>query len=545
MFLPTGAPWLQVNAFDMSAYPNTLKQQAEQALVDSRFDFIAKYHAVTDLRRLARKTPRILDRQTLTAIETLLRSEQFSRVRQSYFLFREAAGIISDMICRPDGNGMGQTALVAMEGLLRNTRGNAHRGVAEALGSLPLTIRGPRIPGGNSANAPAVTWTNLVQAHGLRLTGDLRYIGRSLVAQTTQGNRLLVVKLARKNDHIAGLSQEIRWMEALRKPGYEVNRRFHIPSPLKFKGQPVFRLSRLPLGLPDSVSRHPQGLAIAFVTLKDYFVYPNHNRVNGATATEILGRNAYLMGWLAAKGVIHDAPIPLFHNRTQRLRRDDQGRYQWFRAGRLDQWLDSCAFPNFGLSGLRDFEHLTAFSGDSRLLYRHIGSHLFSLLLVAGSYFRCQDEKRRGLDAGGHPVDARDLFDHCLLTRMIRDIFENYYTGFCGTAPSTDLPIDQDRLISRMVDEMGVDRYMSELLRRVDQEQMTADQFRSFLRLKGYEEGAIAAMQPGKRDILITSGPHLGDFNRQISLPELIECVAAMSAVCIAGRFMTQNDGTQ
>ena len=44
-------------------------------------------------------------------------------------------------------------------------------------------------------------------------------------------------------------------------------------------------------------------------------------------------------------------PIPLFHNRTQRLRRDDQGRYQWFRAGRLDQWLDSCAFPNLGLSG--------------------------------------------------------------------------------------------------------------------------------------------------------------------------------------------------
>jgi hypothetical protein len=41
----------------------------------------------------------------------------------------------------------------------------------------------------------------------------------------------------------------------------------------------------------------------------------------------------------------------------------------------------------------------------------------------------------------------------------------------------------------------------------------------------------------GEKDILITSGPHLGDFNRQISLPELIEGVAAMSAVCIAGRF--------
>ena len=47
-------------------------------------------------------------------------------------------------------------------------------------------------------------------------------------------------------------------------------------------------------------------------------------------------------------------------------------------------------------------------------------------------------------------------------------------------------------------------------------------------------------MKRGEKDILITSGPHLGDFNRQISLPELIECVAAMSAVCIAGRFMSE-----
>ena len=35
-----------------------------------------------------------------------------------------------------------------------------------------------------------------------------------------------------------------------------------------------------------------------------------------------------------------------------------------------------------------------------------------------------------------------------------------------------------------------------------------------------------------------TSGPHLGEFNRQISLPELVDSTAAMSAMCIAGRFM-------
>ncbi len=529
----------------MSTYPRTVKRQAEQALVDSRFDFIAKYHAVADLRQLARKTPPITDLQTITALEALLQSDQFRRVRQSYFLFREAATVLSDMIVNSTESGMQRTALIRLERLLRKTRGNAHRGVAEALGSLPVAIRGPRVPGGNGATMPAVTWQALVQSLGLHLTGEFRYVGRSLVADTAQKNRLLVVKLAKIDDCADQLGQEIRWMETLRHPGYEVDRRFHVPVPLKIRRQPVFRLTHLPCEPPTTIARHPEGLAIAFVTLTDYFVYPNHHRVDGDTALETLGRNAYLMGWLAAKGVIHDAPIPLFHNRTQRLRRDDQGRYQWFRAGRLDQWLDSCAFPNLGLSGLRDFEHFTSFSGESRVLYRHIGSHFFSLLLVAGSFFRSQDGSRRGLDADGRPVDARDLFDPNLLGKMIRDIFNNYYTGFCGSPPPANLPIDHLRLVSRMVEEMGVDRYMTELLRRVDQQHMTPAQFHAFLKQKGYDEKKVEGMQPGQNDILINSGPHLGDFNRQISLPELIEAVAAMSAVCIAGRFLAQKQSIE
>ena len=524
----------------MSAYPKTLKKQAEHALVDANFDFIAKYHAVTDLRRLLKKAPDILDRQTIFAVTTLLQSDQFHRDRQSYFLFREAAKIISDMIVQPAVNGMGQAALAAMEAMLSQTHGSAHRGVAEALGSLPVTVRGPRLPDIDFADTPSVTLDGLARPHGLRLTGNIRFIGRSLVAQTSPDNRLLVAKLAKTDDCAADLGKEIHWMETLQQSRYEVDRRFHIPAPLKCNAQPVVRLTNLPLRPPDTIARHPQKLAIVFLTQKDYFVYPNHHRIDGQTALEILSRNAYLMGFLAARGIIHDAPIPLFHNRTQRLRRDDQGRYQWFRAGRLDQWLDSCAFPNLGLSGLRDFEHLISFKGESRLLYRYIGSHFFSLLLVAGSYFRCQDGSRRGLDANGRPVDARDLFDPNLLERMIRDIFSNYYTGFCGSLPA-NLPIDHHGLVSRMVEEMGVDRYMTELLRRADQQHMTPAQLHDFLKQKGYDEKKAEGMQPGQSDILINSGPHLGDFNRQISLPELIEATAAMSAVCIAGRYINQN----
>ena len=90
---------------------------------------------------------------------------------------------------------------------------------------------------------------------------------------------------------------------------------------------------------------------------------------------------------------------------------------------------------------------------------------------------------------------------------------------------------------------MGVDRHMTELLRRTDQSALTDSEFYAFLKRREYGADRWSGLKRGEKDILITSGPHLGDFNRQISLPELIECVAAMSAVCIAGRFVAEMNG--
>jgi len=523
-----------------TGYLYTLKVQAEAALTDPCFDFIATYHAVTDLRRLARKTPEILNGQTIDALERLLLSDAFDRARQAYFLFREAASVLTDLATTPGSNGLGSKALASLGGLLSITRGSAHRGVAEALGGLPVSIVGPRLDVGSAPFTATRSWQQLVAANRLDLAGPLRYIGRSLVAPTSSQAYLLVVKLARQGDPPAGLAKEIGWMETLRKPSYAVDCRFHIPRPILADNRRVFRIGRLPLAPPATVNRHPDGLAIAFVAHRDYFVYPNQHGIDGNTAHEMLARSAYLMGWLAAKGVIHDAPIPLFHNRTQRLRRDDQGRYQWYRAGRLDQWIDSCEFPNLGLSGLRDFEHFESFSGDSRMLYRHIGSHFLSLLLVAGSHFRCRDQTIVGLDENGQPADARGLFDKPLLKGMIQDIFGNYYLGFTDTPAKGRLPVNLDRLADRMIEEMGVDRYMTELLRRADQRAISDDLFLDFLKERGYTAKQLEGLKRGEKDMLINSGPHLGDFNRQICLPELIECVAAMSATCIAGRFLAE-----
>ena len=524
------------------SFPQALKCQAETALTSSHFDFIAKYHAVADLRRLAHQQTTILDDQTLVALAQLLQTQDVEHVRQSYFLFREAAAVMTAVATAACGNGLGSRALAWLHRLLRSTHGSAHRGVAEALGSLPVTIAAPQVAGRQGRRIPSISWNRLTHESGLDPIAPPRYIGRSLAVEIAPAGRLLVVKMAQPGDSAATLANEIRWMERLRRPEHSTGRRFQIPEPLRPGGHPVFSLDRLPLALPAEFSRHPDRLAIAYLARREYYVYPNSQGVDGPAATEMLGRNAYLLGRLAAAGVVHHAPIPLFHNRTQRLRRVDQGRYQWFRAGRLDQWLDSCAFPNFGLSGLRDFEHLEIFAGGSRCLYRHIGSHFLSLLLVAGSWFRCQDGATTGLDENGQPVDARHLFDRHLLGSMIRDVFTNYFKGFTGSETAVSLPLDLDRLVERMIAEMGVDRHMTELLRRSDQQALSDSQFFAFLAARGFDSAQMNGVVRGEKDILLTSGPHLGDFNRQISLPELIEGVAAMAAVCMAGRYAQQND---
>ncbi|RLC26278.1 MAG: hypothetical protein DRH21_02575 [Deltaproteobacteria bacterium] len=70
-------------------------------------------------------------------------------------------------------------------------------------------------------------------------------------------------------------------------------------------------------------------------------------------------------------------------------------------TGRLDAWLHSCRYPNFGPTGIRDFEHLITLKSKSQKLYEYIGSHILSILLVIGSYFRNHEAERFGLDEQG------------------------------------------------------------------------------------------------------------------------------------------------
>jgi len=141
------------------------------------------------------------------------------------------------------------------------------------------------------------------------------------------------------------------------------------------------------------------------------------------------------------------------------------------------------------------------------------------------------------LDEKGNPVDARDLFHKPFLGKLMEGIFRHYHLGFVGTEFSGDVPVDFDALSTRMVDEMGVDRHMEEILRIADQKEMTEKTFVHFLEQRGGSGEEASSFQKGREDITLYTGPHLGGFNHGISLPELIESIETMDALCFFNKY--------
>ena len=111
-----------------------------------------------------------------------------------------------------------------------------------------------------------------------------------------------------------------------------------------------------------------------------------------------------------------------------------------------------------------------------------------------------------------------------------------YRTGFVGRAPA-EPPFCARSLARRMIEEMGVDRYMTEILRVADQEGMSDAAFHAFCQARGMAPQAAQALTRGQADVTLTTGPHLGAFNDRTSLPELAECTAATAAACLVGRY--------
>lgn len=523
-----------------TAYARQLQAECRAELLARTSDFGTQFIAMHHLQRVILEQPGLFEDDSLRAIHQVLTSGRFARQRQGLFFYRQAAEILRDVILQAPEGTLALRAFEALRQVLGAVSGHGHRAAAEALGGLPVVVRGPAVPEPALNGVPSASWEQVLRAAGLRANRPPARYGRSLAVPAAHGG-MLVVKLARCDQPPHELLQEALWLSHLRRQDFGY-RLFRIPLPIALDNHYLFRITSAPMPLSRQLHLSQGRYAIGFMAARHYFRYPNMPgeaaRLSAKAFAGVMARSARLFGRLASLGIIHEAPIPLFHNRVQVHRRRDAGRYEWYRGGRLDRWLESCDYPNFGAGGLRDFEHLVSFHGDSLQLYRCIGMQLLSLLLVAGSYFRNREPRLAGRSAGGEAVDARHLFCPELVRNVIERIFADYHLGFAGTRiAAEDMPLDLDRLAARMIDEMGVDRHMEEVLRTADQDEMTEADFRQFLKDRGYRDDALRQLKKGQEDLVVLTGPHLGGFNQRISLPELIEAIETMSALCLADRY--------
>ncbi|MBW1990028.1 MAG: SidJ-related pseudokinase, partial [Deltaproteobacteria bacterium] len=460
---------------------------ALEDLVPGR-EYVALFMALGRLLYLAEEAPEVFGRPVLDALDGVLSRAEHADKKTAYFLYRKAAGALAMVLAHSPNPAARESALSVLSRALCQSSGPVHRAVAESLSRLPLSIPTPK-PDLGATSRPARTDLCALMALAGAEPSKARVLGRSVVAPALSGSRVLVVKLARAGEDPGGLAAETAWMDFLRQDPGAYGEDFYVPRSLSRGESRLFSFSGLSVPGLDPDALHPDRLGVAFLARPEYFRYPNEpgNPLPAEDFLAVLAKNARILGAMSAAGVLHTAPIPLFHNRVQQRRRDDRGLYHWPRSGRLDQWLASCFHPNVGDTGPRDFEHLVPYSGFLRDLYLHMGTQVLSLALVAGSWFRAADPGRAGLDEAGNPVDARDLFDEALFARMLQEILAGFCLGFSGKKPP-ELGVDYHSLARAMIGKMGVDADMEEMLRVHDQRHMSRQEFDEFLSSRGWSK---------------------------------------------------------
>ncbi len=528
---------------------NTSINLTENRLLNKEFDFQGSYMAVKSLDSDILSLPSAVTERTVKALASVIESNQFDSEKQSFFLYREACeALVRIMKVTGEKHHISCMVIPLMEKVLLKSKNNRHRAVAEVLGSLPLDIAGPPY-GMDSMDSSfsEISFQELVSKLGITEPLKMQWQGRSLMGQSNS-HSISVIKFVRKDEDPFQITIEPWWMDFLKIKSSFFDVKFNIPDPIQNNKKYLFEIKNIPETILNGNTLHPRHFAIAYTAVEGYFNYPNgknfqHKKIEKKELKEIFMRNARLLGRMSSMGIVHTALIPLFHNRVQQNRRDDGGIYQWERGGRLDQWLESCRYPNFAVSGLRDFEHLASIetSKEAKKLHHYIGSHLLSLILVLGSCFRNINPEAKGLDSSGNPVDTRGLFDRDLFHEITKAVITEYYLGFTGTCPAEGYFFVPDGLINSLIDEMGVDNHMEEILRVDDQKRMDMEEFKQFLLTRGLDMNEIASLQKDRRDIKILTGPHLGGFSQRISVPMLIDFIFSCSALCVSGRYIMEN----
>lgn len=138
-------------------------------------------------------------------------------------------------------------------------------------------------------------------------------------------------------------------------------------------------------------------------------------------------------------------------------------------------------------------------------------------------------------------MDLRSLFDKPLFIELVTEVVRNYYHGVTGRLPENLHRFLKESLIDALIEHMGVDHHMEEILRIQDQMNMSDIEFEQYLSSGEYQGSLVKNLNKGEKDIILNTGPHLGGFNQPISIPELIEFLFCLSSLCISDRFIMEN----
>lgn len=433
----------------------------------------------------------------------------------------------------------------AVESLVLDT-GRAHdmgRAAIDILSRWEPAIEGPPVVLNGSA-LPEISLASVLERMG---GGECRRIGtRSLrVDLENRPNECLLVKTIPPGDDVSGLLRECFWVEHLGRIRSEKpwgHTRFDIPTVVDVAGQKTFALSGAGFLLPGAHPREARP-AIGLVVPREYFDYVNSlpRYPSGPDRlTEVLTRGGYLLGVLLSMGIIHCDVIPLFH---RSLRRPPIS-FQWWLGGRICTWEAFCRYPNMGRTGIRDFEHLISWRHDPApegysgpgALYKLIGAHILSLLLLIGSALRgTGDGNAESAAEGDRPGDFRARFDSLYLGGLLRDTLGSYYRGLTGSDCPFWGSIDCDRVAAAIRDTMGRDLRMSSRFRKEDQVTVQADEFREILRAGGYAPEVIEGIEKGRHDLYVIDGPHLEEGSAETLPAEIRRAVEVFAGLCYIG----------
>ncbi len=512
--------------------PSSTRLRVEAGLMGRSRDFSASFMDVQYIGRHVADFPLTTTSQTLSVLFCVLESCRFDSQKQIYFLYHEAALTLVNMAQTRECP-FNRTILPKLESLMLKSSGQRLKAISQAIGTLKLPLPKPenlKIP--ENIDPIEIPLETLVKKFGL-LNGQSgksfhwEWKGRSLMART-KTEICGVIKFATSSKNIRDLYKEALWMNRLNEtPLYS---QCLVPVPVNIERQYIFTVKDpLPQGSPDTLLG---AACMAFIPCPGYYDYPNQKGSTPDQAKAAFFKSAEILGLLSSHGIFHTALIPLFHNRVQQARRNDNGRYLWEHAGRLDQWLDSSMFPNFAASGLRDFEHMVQ-KADLKDLGHYTGEYLLSFILSAGAFFRNKAPHRRGKNDQQPHVDTRDLFSKILFQDFVTGICQHYFKGLTGfdlcDIPLFNIPL----LIDRLIERMGSDEHMEEVLRVRDQLDMNDEQFEKYLRAKGVGQIPVR----GENEIVLFTGPHLGGFNQAISIPDVIDFLFKFSACCVSSCF--------